>query len=338
MIEKKETYMRKPIPAEERLAITLRFLATGESYESLMFQFRVHRTTIAKIIREVCKAIYEVLMPVYMKIPNEESEWLRLCDASFERWNFPHCFAAADGKHIAITKPPGSGSMYYNYKGFFSIVLMALVDYDYKFLAVDVGCQGRISDGGVFKNSQLFSAFKNNTVNIPKPKPLPNSSSPDVPFFFVADDAFSLSEFCMKPFSVRNLTELLRIFNYRLSRKRRVSENAFGIWGNRFRLFSVRNNLDPDTTTLCVLASLVLHNMLREKSREFYTPPGYTDEVGPDSEILDGRWRDEQRSLLVSDLQPGKSNRSSLNAENVRNILAEYCYGPGQVPWQWKLI
>ena len=96
----------------------------------------------------------------------------------------------------------------------------------------------------------------------------------------------------------------------------------------------MRNNLDLDTTTSCVLASLVLHNMLREKSREFYTPPGYADEEGPDGEILDGRWRNEQRSSLVADLQPGKSNHASLTAENVRNVLAEYCYGPGQVPWQ----
>ena len=64
--------MRKPIPAEERPAITLRFLATGESYESLMYQFHVHRTTIGKIVIEVCKAIYEVLMPIYMKVPQQE--------------------------------------------------------------------------------------------------------------------------------------------------------------------------------------------------------------------------------------------------------------------------
>ena len=266
---------------------------------------------------------------------------MKICDSSFKRWNFPHCFAAADGKHVAIAKPPNSGSTYYNYKGFFSIVLLALVDHDYKFLAVDVGCQGRISDGGVFKNSALYTAFKNNELNLPEPRPLsntPDQFSPKIPFVFVADDAFALTEFCLKPFNIRNLTELQRIFNYRLSRKRRVSENAFGIWGNRFRLFSVRNNLDPETTTQCVLASLVLHNMLREKSKEFYTPPGYADEDGPDGEFIEGRWRDEQRSSLLADLQPGKSNHGSVCAENVRNVLAEYFYGPGQVPWQWKVL
>ena len=64
--------MRMPIPAEEKLAITLRYLATGETFESLMYQFRVHRTTIAAFIPEVCKAIYETLKEEYLKMPQNE--------------------------------------------------------------------------------------------------------------------------------------------------------------------------------------------------------------------------------------------------------------------------
>ena len=59
LITKQTTMMRKPIDPEIKLAITLRFLATGESYESFMYQFRVHSCTIAKFIPVVCSKIYE---------------------------------------------------------------------------------------------------------------------------------------------------------------------------------------------------------------------------------------------------------------------------------------
>ena len=63
-------------------------------------------------------------------------------------------------KNISLFHPKGSCSEYYNYKGFFSLVMLALVDYDYKFIFIDVECQGRrISDGGGYNNSNLSDAF-----------------------------------------------------------------------------------------------------------------------------------------------------------------------------------
>ena len=88
LIKKKKTRMRQPVPAEEILAITLRFLATGETYDSLMYQVRVHRTTIAKIVLEVCQAIYQVLMPTYMSVPTKEDDWLQICNATFKDGTF----------------------------------------------------------------------------------------------------------------------------------------------------------------------------------------------------------------------------------------------------------
>lgn len=68
-----------------------------------------------------------------------------------ERWNFPHCLGATDGKHIAIVPPANSGSYFYNYIGQHSVVLMAIVNAKYQFMYIDIGMKGRISDLGVLK-------------------------------------------------------------------------------------------------------------------------------------------------------------------------------------------
>ena len=162
------------------------------------------------------------------------------------------CFGAMDGKHIAIFKIPGSGSLFYNYKGFFSVVLLALEKHNYQFFYVNVGCQGRISDGGVLKSSDLYHGIQSSSFNIPNPTPLPKTGDlcwdedeyPDIPYMIVGDEAFQLANYMMKPYSTsRQLSDEQLVFNYRLSRFRRVSENAFGIFVSRFRTFISRINL-----------------------------------------------------------------------------------------------
>ena len=104
---------------------------------------------------------------------------------------------------------------------------------------IDVGRQGCISDCGVYNNSVLKEAILNNSLNLPSPKPLSNIDPNDIfwhketstSFLFVAGDAFPLSQNIIKPYPQRNLKDKKRIFCYRLSHFRRVSENAFGILG-----------------------------------------------------------------------------------------------------------
>ena len=117
-------------------------------------------------------------------------------------------------------------------------MLLAFVDYDYKFLTAEVGCHRRISDGGVFRNSAFNLALSNNSLNLPDPKPLPATNDPfwvtageskKIPVVLVADDAFPLTKHCMKSYGRKNLSDEERVFDCRCSCFRRISENAFGI-------------------------------------------------------------------------------------------------------------
>ena len=234
-IRRKMTYWRRPIEPGLRVAITLRYLATGETYRSLAYQFRVAPNTISKIVPDTCRAIVAEFGDEYLHTPNTADEWRQVARGFETRWNFPHTLGAVDGKHIRIRNPPGAGTHYFNYKIFFSIILMAVVDAEYKFLYVDVGAIGSESDGGVFAKSELTKLLQEHGMNLPPPDKLPNApeDSPPAHYFFVGDDAFPLRHYMMKPYPSRGLTHDERIFNYRLSRARRTVENAFGILANR---------------------------------------------------------------------------------------------------------
>jgi hypothetical protein len=231
-LEKQRTWMREPLSPAHRLAITLRYMATGETYTSLQYNWRVAHNTISKIVTETCMALVIVYRKEQLTCPKTPEQWKKVAQRFSERWQFHNCLGALDGKHVAIKCPANSGTFYFNYKHFFSIVLMALVDADYKFLYTDIGANGSASDGGIFVDSEIYRALHVKTAGLPPPEKLPCDDQP-LPYAIVGDDAFGLRTWLMKPFPHRGLTQQERIFNYRLSRARRVVENAFGILAHR---------------------------------------------------------------------------------------------------------
>ena len=148
------------------------FVATEDSFWTLHTQFRCGASTIASIVYDICDSIYEVLQPIYMSPPNEE-DWKQIEHRFSTRWNFPNCIGALDGKHVMMRCLPNSNSLFYNYKGFFSILLMALVDIDYHFIYIDVFNYGSNGDSGIFQNSAFGEAFAGQLLNVPPPKRLP---------------------------------------------------------------------------------------------------------------------------------------------------------------------
>ncbi|XP_065363219.1 putative nuclease HARBI1 [Calliphora vicina] len=336
LIKKQTTKLRQPISPTERLAVTLRYLATGESFRSLQYVFRIPHNTISGIIPEVCDAIYSVLQPNYLKIPSSEEEWKSVSEKFLQLWNFPNCIGSIDGKHVVMTAPTHSGSVYYNYKGTHSIVLMAISDASYKFLYIDVGSNGRISDGGVFRKCSFHNALVNKKLNIPPPKPLPMRTMP-VPYLLVADDAFALTPNLIKPFSARNMNAMQRVFNYRLSRARRVIENAFGIMSARFRVMRSPIKLEPLKTRQITLACCVLHNFLMSQQSSIYFNSNLVDHYSEDGTLIPGEWRNEQIGSSLSSIQT-PSYYIAPEASKIREEFSQYFVEEGEVSFQYKHI
>lgn len=178
----------------------------------------------------------------------------------------------------------------------------------------------------------------------------------------VGDEAFALRPYLMRPYAGRSLdSEKKRVFNYRLSRCRRVIENSFGkfvlvlnypqhnvykmlkccllctgILAHRWRILFKPIAATPANVVKLVNAMCVLHNFLRKTSDETYCPRGYADVVGTSGEISDGFWR----SQPVSPLEGLGITSRSLNTAGsvVRDNLADYFVTNGQVSWQYDHI
>lgn len=157
-----------------------------------------------------------------------------------------------------------------------------------------------------------------------------------IPNVCVGDDAFSLFEYIMKPYPNRGLTEDHRIFNYRLSRARRISENAFDILAAKFRVFF--HYIVGQPWKCCIVhACLALHNFLLCNHSALYAPPGTMDVMTGDGDVqTPGTWRSEGESTIKDMQVPGMNY--SRSASHIRDSFCEYVNGPGQVPWQWRTL
>ena len=117
LITRQTTLMRAPVSAGERLAVTICYLETGDSMQTISFSYRLGHSTVCSIIDDTCDAIWKALSPEYLRTPANSDEWRRISDGFESTWNFPHCVGATDGKHIMIQAPHNCGSEYFNYKG-----------------------------------------------------------------------------------------------------------------------------------------------------------------------------------------------------------------------------
>lgn len=203
--------------------------------------------------------------------------------------------------------------------------MLAVVDANYNFIYTNVGCQGRISDGGVFNSTFFKKCLDDNMLHLPPSRPLPQLSL-SIPYVFVGDEAFQLTPNLMKPFSgCHDKRTAKRIFNYRLSRARRVSENAFGVMSSTFRVFRKPILLNPDVATKVTLAAIYLHNYLRNSgSRNVYCSVGMLDSEIPNSgEVVPGLWRNDPSTCQINNL-PAIPKRSCNEAQVVREEFAKY--------------
>ncbi|KAB0803820.1 hypothetical protein PPYR_00790 [Photinus pyralis] len=212
---------------------------------------------------------------------------------------------------------------------------MALCDAHYCFTLVDVGAQGRQSDGGIFKNSAFGKQFYNREMNLPMPQPI-YTGGPTLPFVIVADEAFQLTDFLLRPYPGRSLSGDSAIYNYRHSRARRTIENTFGILTAKWRIFRRAINVCVETAEFLILATVCLHNFLKKDDHlPKYCPGTCVDREDESGYFLSGMWRQETTPL--KSVSTMGTNTNSRNAATIRNQFKEhFISNVGALPWQWN--
>ncbi|KAL7305619.1 hypothetical protein TKK_0002348 [Trichogramma kaykai] len=307
---------RPPLPPELRFSLTIRYLAHNDCTDTLAIMYNIGYSTVLKVIKEVCLKICEVLGPVFLKFPTK-AEFQSIAMDFHVNLDMPNCIGAIDGRHCPIKKPPNSGSLFFNYKKFFSINLMTICDSEKRFIWANIGDYGSMNDAGVLMHSDLGIALNENVVQLPPITYLPGSNLRSS-HYFVGDGIFPLKTYLMKPFNRNiNLTVPQRIFNYRLSHSRRIVECAFGQLSQQWQVNQNTLNWSLLTSEKIIMSTLILHNIL----------------IDIELNEVNNRW---SKCPIV-----GHNNRRNdgINEFAVRNQLCEYFVSPaGDVPYQWENI
>lgn len=271
-------------------------------------------------------AIRDELLSVLVPTPSE-ADLNERAKEFWEEWNFPNCIGAIDGKHVRIVCPAKSGSLFYNYKEYFSIVLLAIVDAKYKFLAVDIGSYGKEGDSGIFAKSVMGKKIYDGTFGFPPDNELPKSDK-CLPYVIVGDEAFRLHKNIMKPYNRGQAKEDMQkaVFNYRLSRARRVSENAFAHLCNVFRIFFSPIAVEASTVDLIITVAVCLHNLIRD---------GYEHRSTQHFEETVIHSEGPVRNLIPFARRGGYGNAEGFS---VRDSFKEYFNSQGQIAWQEAMV
>lgn len=210
------------------------------------------------------------------------------------------------------------------------------MDANLEFIYVDVGQNGRVSDGGVIDNT-FFTRNYYLVISIYQRK---KTMFQGLDFVFIGDEAFALRTDFLKPFPQRGLTYDVRIFHYRLCRARRVVENAFGVLASKFRIYHTTITLSPNKVECIVLATVVLHKLLRRRLGVNYVSPSLVDQEDfTRACVIPGEWRQTQtpNNAFQSLKKTKKSNQSEV-AKQSRDSYVKFFTTTGQVSWQGRMV
>ncbi|XP_049271307.1 uncharacterized protein LOC119391642 [Rhipicephalus sanguineus] len=312
-LERQTTNMREAISVEKRVAAGMYRLCSSAEDRTIADLFGIGRSTVNTVFREFCKTVVDRL----------EDAWIQMA------------VGALDGCHFPVSPPKDHAADYYNYKGWYSMILLAVVDHRYCFKYINVGAPGRCHDAYVYGRSWLCEKIERGLLA----SPVAIIEHCPVKPLILCDQAFPLTETLLKPFpsaspgcqqnEIRHICcyELVTgihsivwyrstkaIFNYNLSKTRRIVENAFGRLKVRFRFTMKRMECKLANARQAIKTACILHNIC-ESFRD----------------AVEQHWEQDAQTFQALYEQPFHTTTVSTGqGEEVRQALAKYFWNRAQ--------
>ncbi|KHJ95080.1 hypothetical protein OESDEN_04981 [Oesophagostomum dentatum] len=285
-----------PITGRHRLFIYMRYVSFGGTFKSLSQELCCGKKTVSDIVDEVTKAIsdfpplsrpnmqsveeirpisfvtfykhasqsmnYEATVLSADAFPPITRQMLEDCALkTHSLYDYQRAVGFLDGKHIMIKKPKHSGSLYWNYKNFNSIILLAMCDADYHITAFDIGAPGRAGDAGVFRRSLIKRFFDRNDHLFPPNRDLDGVG--EVQYHILVDGGFGQGHRFVRPYREPMANSgSKRRFSAKHSGARRMIESVFGILVRRFQILQEPLKVEPKRAARIVRSILTLHSII----------------------------------------------------------------------------
>ncbi|XP_010433065.1 PREDICTED: putative nuclease HARBI1 [Camelina sativa] len=259
-VTKKNTMLRDAIPAPKRVGVCVWRLATGAPLRHVSERFGLGISTCHKLVIEVCRAIYDVLMPKYLRWPSDQE--ISSTKSKFESVHkIPNVVGSIYTTHIPIIAPKVHVAAYFNkrhternQKTSYSITVQGVVNADGIFTDVCIGNPGSLTDDQILEKSSLSRQRAARGM-------LRDS-------WIVGNSGFPLTDWLLVPYARQNLTWTQHAFNESVGEIQGIATEAFQRLKGRWACLQKRTEVKLQDLPYVLGACCVLHNICEMRNEE----------------------------------------------------------------------
>ncbi|XP_050331421.1 uncharacterized protein LOC126760082 [Bactrocera neohumeralis] len=260
-MKRADTNWRKAIELQKRVAIALFTLGSSLKYREISELFGVGISTVCEIVYEFCEEVWKTMSTYINKLPPKKEDLAEYI-SGYCKLGHPQCMGVIDGYHIKVRPNATVAKEYLNNRGWYSIILLALVDYRCRFLYVNIGTPGLCTYSQTYNASALRVLLNNNELLTGYKKEI---DGVEIPVYIIGDSSFEFSKSLMTPYPVStSLTENKKQFNNKLLACKKVADNAFRHLKARFRRIGIGIDNRKGNAPLIIRSTCILYNFLNE--------------------------------------------------------------------------